>query len=62
MTRLRNLIHARDPRPPRTQVRGTENLPIRVPGSNMPLPITARLHLQKNDWAIAEPAEHVPVV
>ena len=43
-------------------VRGTENLPVVLPGSGIPLPNTARLHLQKNDWMVAQPADHVPVV
>jgi hypothetical protein len=43
-------------------VRGTENLPIVLPGSGIPLPNTARLHLQKNEWAVAQPAQHVPIV
>ena len=43
-------------------VRGTENLPVVLPGSGIPLPITARLHLQKNDWQVAQPAEHVPII
>jgi hypothetical protein len=43
-------------------VRGTENLPVVVPGSGIELPPTARLKLHKNDWQIAQPADHVPVV
>ena len=43
-------------------VRGTENLPVVLPGSGIPLPATARLHLQKNAWAVRQPADHVPVV
>ena len=43
-------------------VRGTENLPVVLPGSGIPLPNTARLKLQKNEWQVAQPADHVPVV
>eukprot|EP01050_Picozoa_sp_SAG11_P023267 SAG11_NODE_4631_length_1827_cov_1.282407_1_plen_346_part_00 len=43
-------------------VRGTENLPVVLPGSGIPLPSTARLKLHKNDWQIAQPAAHVPVM
>ena len=43
-------------------VRGTEDLPIVMPGSGIPLPSTARLHLQKNDWQVAQPAQHVPII
>jgi len=43
-------------------VRGTENLPIVLPGSGIPLPLSARLHLQKNDWFVAQPRDHVPIV
>lgn len=43
-------------------VRGTENLPIVLPGSGIPLPPTARLKLKKNDWYEVQPADHVPIV
>ena len=36
-------------------VRGTENLPVVLPGSGIPLPNTARLHLQKTGWAVRQP-------
>ena len=43
-------------------VRGTEGLPIILPGSGIPLPSTARLRLQKNKWDVAQPAQAVPLV
>ena len=43
-------------------VRGTENLPVVVPGSGIPLPPTARLKLKRNDWQIAQPADHIALV
>jgi len=42
-------------------VRGTEGMPVVVPGSGIALPSTARLHLQKNDWAIHQPNTFVNV-
>ena len=36
-------------------VRGTENLPVVLPGSGIPLPNTAHLHLQKTGWAVRQP-------
>lgn len=45
---------------PSTQ-RGTEGLPVTLPGG-ISLPTTARLQLQKNDWATRQPLEYVSVV
>eukprot|EP00039_Didymoeca_costata_P010886 m.148378 g.148378 ORF g.148378 m.148378 type:complete len:579 (-) comp14996_c0_seq8:98-1834(-) len=42
-------------------VRGTENLPVVLPGSGIPLPSTARLSLQKNNWAVRQPQEFIPI-
>lgn len=43
-------------------VRGTENLPVVLPGSGIPLPNTARLKLQRTPWYVAQPKAHVPIV
>eukprot|EP00037_Helgoeca_nana_P021433 m.216327 g.216327 ORF g.216327 m.216327 type:complete len:540 (+) comp25646_c1_seq1:247-1866(+) len=41
-------------------VRGTENLPVVLPGG-LPLPTTARLHLQRNPWAVRQPLEYINI-
>lgn len=33
----------------------SKGMPVVVPGSGIALPSTARLHLQKNDWASDDP-------
>ena len=40
-------------------VHGTENLPISLPGSNIPVPQSARMTLQRNDLAVHQPLEYV---
>lgn len=42
-------------------VRGTENLPVMLPGG-LTLPSSARLILQKNEWATRQPYEFVNVI
>jgi len=44
-----------------TNIRGTENLPVTLPGG-IPLSPTARLHLQKNTWATRNPRDFVNIV
>ena len=41
-------------------IRGTENLPIVLPGG-IPLPTTARLHLQRTPWAVRQPLEYINI-
>ena len=40
---------------------GTENLPIVMPLSGIPLPPTARLSLQRTAWTLREPLEYINV-
>ena len=40
-------------------VHGTENLPMSLPGSSIPIPPTARMQMQRNDLALRQPLEYV---
>ena len=40
-------------------VHGTENLPLSLPGSSIPVPPSARMTLQRNDLALHQPLEYV---
>lgn len=42
-------------------LRGTENLPLVLPHSGIPLPQSARLQLWRNDWAVRQPLEYVNI-
>ena len=42
-------------------VRGTENLPVVLPLSGIPLPPTARLRLQRTEWTLRQPLEYVDI-
>lgn len=43
-------------------VHGTENLPIVMPGSSIPLPSSTRLQLQRNDLAQHQPLAYVDLM
>ena len=42
-------------------VRGTEDMPVVLPGSGIRLPSTARLTLQKNEWSLRHPGEWINI-